>query len=485
LTKVRVRGIYATALTKLLLDKGFTIVQPSLVIAERFKMAPIEEEPDVVISDREDKHGVLAVGLEEHLSAVLKALREEAPDTIIRKAPFELWAIYKGVVLNGTKRLVGIGSATGVLTGQGSAEELPRPGEEVLVQVVRAERGKPVLSLLPTLRGKFATLRPFQPGVEVSDKIRDVEKAAKLAELARSLLPEGLGLRWRSKAAQAGEEELKADVKALLAAWEEVLNAFNAAEGPCKLAPGKAVADVEFPLEAKRTLDALRASVCPTLADHHALKACGGELANLVEMAEKLLFQGMQREQVERLFREVLAREMPAEGSRLIITHVKLDGSAFRLGEGEILKASPDLSQVLLARKIMGRGLYDGLGARREPGDIALTRTGLGSMRFITSYLAPDGSYKGTYINLNTPVEICPKQLRYVDLEVDICLWPDGQVRVLDEDLLQKAVEEGIISAELAEAVRAEVERTLREIEEGLIGPPGPEELRPLGLEGT
>ena len=479
MTKVRVRGIYATGLTKLLLEKGFTVVQPSLVIAERFKMAPLEEEPDVVVSDREDKHGLVAYGPEEHLNAFISALREELPNAIVRRQRFELWALYQARVLDHERGLLDLG---GVVARLAPGEELGPDERAALVQVVRFDGRKVLVSRFPRLRGAFATLRPFEPGVEVSGRIADAELAARLVELASSLLPEGTGLKWSSRAARAGEEELKADVSSLLAEWQAVRERFERAEAPSKVRPGKAVADVEFPLGAKERLDELRRAVCPTLEGHHRLKACGGELASSVELAEKLLFQGMPEEQVLRLFQEVLARELPAEGDLLAILHVKLDGTVLKLGEGEVLAASPGARELLLARRIRGRGFYDGLNVRKEPGDIALTRTGQGSMRLVTSYLAPDGAYKGTYININTPVEVCPSQVRYVDLEVDICLWPDGRVRVLDEDLLQAAVEEGVITARLAEEAMAEVERVLKAVEEGLIGPPDPEELALLGL---
>ena len=481
MTKVRVRGIYATALTKLLLDHGFEIVQPSAIIAERFNLEPVEEEPDVIISDRTDKQGIVVSGPGEHLEAILSVIRSELHDAIVRKAPFELWAIYKGIVVDHARQLIDIGVVRGRLA---DGEELDPEAQEVLVQVVRYEGRRPILSRFLRLRGRLATLKPFEPGVELSRRITDQEKAARLLELGGKLELGNLGLRWRSRAVQAGEEELRAEVERLKREWDELLNRFSSAEGPAKLAPGRAVADVELPRRAKERLDSLRASVCPTIPGHHILKACGGELANAVEMAEKLLAQGMAEEQVRALFQEVLRREMPCEGSRLTVLHVKLDGTVIKLGEAEVLRASDDLSELLIVREIRGRGFYDGLGTLREPGDLALTRTGSGSMRFATSYMGANGTYKGTYVNLNTPVEICPNAIRYVDLEVDVCIWPDGRVRILDEDELGQAVEAGVISERLAEEVMAEAERVVREAEEGLIGPPKPEELELLGLGG-
>ncbi|RLI10586.1 hypothetical protein DRO33_05465, partial [Candidatus Bathyarchaeota archaeon] len=56
--------------------------------------------------------------------------------------------------------------------------------------------------------------------------------------------------------------------------------------------------------------------------------------------------------------------------------------------------------------------------------------------------------------------------------------------KVLDEELLMEAVEEGTISRRLAEEAMSEVDRVLKDVEEGEIGPPKPEEMRLLGFEG-
>ncbi|MEM0010684.1 MAG: RNA-binding protein, partial [Candidatus Bathyarchaeia archaeon] len=63
--KAKVRGIYTTALTKILLDNGFKIVQPSKTIKERFNLPETigeEQQPDAEIFDRLDKQGVNIVG---------------------------------------------------------------------------------------------------------------------------------------------------------------------------------------------------------------------------------------------------------------------------------------------------------------------------------------------------------------------------------------------------------------------------------------
>ena len=71
---VRVRGIYSTALTKLFLDRGFGISQPSNRIVERFNLEKTYDEFDVDVYDKKDHHGVILVGtkVEEVKAALAK-----------------------------------------------------------------------------------------------------------------------------------------------------------------------------------------------------------------------------------------------------------------------------------------------------------------------------------------------------------------------------------------------------------------------------
>ncbi|HDO20596.1 MAG TPA: DUF402 domain-containing protein, partial [Candidatus Bathyarchaeota archaeon] len=65
---------------------------------------------------------------------------------------------------------------------------------------------------------------------------------------------------------------------------------------------------------------------------------------------------------------------------------------------------------------------------------------------------------------INTPIEIYPKQVRYVDLEVDVCVLNNGNIRVLDEEKLVEALEKGIISNILFRKVKFKVEQVLKNI---------------------
>lgn len=45
-----------------------------------------------------------------------------------------------------------------------------------------------------------------------------------------------------------------------------------------------------------------------------------------------------------------------------------------------------------------------------------------------------DDRVKGWYCNVTTPTEISPGQIAYVDLALDLLVYPDGSYLVLDED---------------------------------------------------
>ncbi len=80
---VKIRGIYTTALTKLLLNAGYTIIDPSPEIQERFSLKSAQESPDILIQDREDHQGVDITGESYLLTLLVRLLQETLMDAIL------------------------------------------------------------------------------------------------------------------------------------------------------------------------------------------------------------------------------------------------------------------------------------------------------------------------------------------------------------------------------------------------------------------
>jgi len=304
-TRIKIRGIYATALTRLLLDLGYGIVQPSEEIRDRFPMPDSEAKEDLSIVDRDDHQGVL-IGGEKHAVEVLIG---------------SLW-------------------------------------EALLDMVVR--------------------------------EIRDPEISRR------------------------GKEEK----------------------------PG--CFDAEFPGASKAALDGLRGRVVPTMTHHHSLRITASNDLDLVE--RQIEKTPPQKDKLEReLMRRLVLRPLKKEGL-IRIDHVKPEGQTLRFREGEILSLE---SERLFMRRSFHAGRYDGLDLPIEPGDYGITEVPLGGWWVKHAYFSREGTLKGQYWNVNTPVEPYPDRIRYVDLHVDVIKRVNEPPRIIDTERLQSAVAKGLISPRL------------------------------------
>ncbi|MEM5789024.1 MAG: hypothetical protein AAGU11_17055, partial [Syntrophobacteraceae bacterium] len=81
--RIKVRGIYSTALTKLALDSGFEVVEPSDKIRERFPIEFANHPHNLMIQDREDLQGVEIKGEADQLTPLLAAMRKTLIDLVI------------------------------------------------------------------------------------------------------------------------------------------------------------------------------------------------------------------------------------------------------------------------------------------------------------------------------------------------------------------------------------------------------------------
>lgn len=460
MARARVRGIYSTALTKLLLDHEFDIVQPSITTRERFGLEKNDASPDLDVYDRRDRQGVQAFGKAEFINTFCSILQSCLDDVIVRRWAVTADGIYKGLIKDVDpithSFLVDIGSAVGRIAD----EEVLNPElRQIVVQVERRRVGtrKPVLTTKIKIPGRYAILIP-ERRVKVSLKIRDSKVRSRLHKLGEELMPPDWGILWRTAAADQSADVLREEIARLAREGRAVMERADGVEAPATLWEGGSFVNVEFPALSKKKLDEFRRCVAPTMDGHHYYKACGRRVSSELDMAEKLLEKGYSLKEVEDLFRQTVIAEFPTVGSWIWMEHAKLDGKVFHLGEALVEAFDRDQSSLQLSRVFERKGVYDGLGTPKEPGDRAVTEARVGEWHFKTQYFSRDGRYKGTYINLNTPIELYPHGIRYVDLEVDVCVWPNGMVRKLDEEKLENAVEEGLVTEKLVKIVKEKLQ---------------------------
>ena len=451
--KAKIRGIYSTALTKTFLENDFEIVQPSLTIKKRFGLSDNLALPDVKIKDRYDLQGIRVLGQSDAVNAVQSILHSTFEDTLTRNWHASVDGIYRGKTIESDEDTAYVDIGGGFVGRLPKHEFAVAKDKPLLVQVERRRIGakQPILTTKLKIVGNYAILAENSK-VGVSLKIRDLDKRAELYALGKALAPDGWGIIWREPSSIQSREILENEITKLAGKVRILNEEARHAETPTLLIEGSEFMDVEFPWFSKKNLDKLKASTAPTLDGHHFYKSCGGKVSAALEMAEKFLEGGQDRGEVEETFEEQILCEFPEEGSLVDVEHVKLSGFVFHLGQATIESLGDE--QIKYSRIMRSNGLYDGLGVAKNVGDKAISETKPGEWYITTRYFSNSGEWKGTYINLNTPVEVYPEAIRYVDLEVDICNLPNVTNRILDMEKLEKTLEKGYISRKLFEKIK-------------------------------
>ena len=207
-------------------------------------------------------------------------------------------------------------------------------------------------------------------------------------------------------------------------------------------------ARVGFPNEAKLKLDELRSLVAYTVPYHHYCRAGGEGLSSMVSIAEDLVEKGIvPAEEMSRSFREQVCKISPRMGSMVKIIHIKPNGKKLIIGPGKTVWRGEGKARIM--RRIVGFGVYDGLGVKKSPGDYAVTKVSKLQPWIKTSYYSISGELKGHYYNISTPISLYPSIIHYFDLEVDIVVKPNSEPEIIDTDALERAVQENRISEDL------------------------------------
>jgi hypothetical protein len=448
---VRVRGIYATALTALL--DG--VVQASPPIRERFGVEFPVAPAAAAVETTDDRQGVGVVGDPGCVAAVTDRLRKVGRDTLSWSAALPRGAVYAGEITEtlGSGAVVDVGDGEGFLPYSKTARRV-EAGDRLRVHVKAASPpwsgGRPGLDTTLRVHGALVGL--------VRGKTAGAA-GPELADLVPTDPPDGWAPDWGPASDEAGLDALDDALSRAAERARDLDDSFADAPAPDEAAPGRyydgdATRWVWFGRESRFALDDRRRDVLDTMAGHHRVKAGTESASAAVDFVEAVCvgvgeFDG----DADFPFAATTRQFGPREGESVSIAHGKPDGRCLSLGDAEVTACESDGS-LTVRRTMQAGGTYDGLGVEREAGDEAITKFEEGRWWYPTVYRSVDGDKRGTYVNVCTPVEVFPREVRYVDLHVDVVRTPDGPVRRVDDDELDAALEAGDVPEALAGKAR-------------------------------
>ncbi len=464
----RVRGIYATAITKILLDNGVQITQPTQPIIERFKITnPTYQPPDVTIKDLDDKNGVVIIGDPDVGRKIINIFTDIIPEIIIKEHKPLLYSIYKGIVedIKNNQIIVDLGDTKGILQEVETSRTLSI-GDEIVVSVRRATFNEPpILTTQILVSGKYMRFIKGSDRISFSEHIRSLSKRKELLTLGFMLRPSGWGVRWRSSANYATSEELLNEAKLLKEKIKEIEDKIQKSKAPSLIEPGEIVVEVIFTNKAKEKLDEIRNKVIPTIKYHHYLKSIG-KYSDYVEFTEYLLKKGLPRDELSKAILDYhIERLINPNLKNITILQYYVNNTVLEI-RGSLLERINNQT-IIIHRRFTPGGYYDGLKVPKEENDYGLTLIKLFYPFVIHFYYNQRNELKGIYLNINTPVELVEiNTFKYYDLEVDIIKKPGEQPQIIDEDKFDNLVKQGILPQEYANKVKHLLKILLEQLKE-------------------
>ncbi|XGI82863.1 DUF402 domain-containing protein [Halorutilales archaeon Cl-col2-1] len=479
MTRLRVRGIYTTALTKMFLDEGYNVVDVSEAIDRRFNADFDDARPDVTVETTYDSQGLRLSGDATYVDGVSDLIAGIGRDVFVWDSDHPKGAVYNTEVTetirSGAVVSVPDADSDGFLPYSNSDEHIDE-GDRLRVTVVNPEppwsSRKPGVSTGIRVEGELLDMsRDAESKTEFEGlRRRERNEVSRIADMLGLSPPDGWGTIWKSRSADAEMSEIGAEAEELIERAKSIESAVSDAPKPENGSPLEVHTSdsktvwIWFGRDARSELDEIRHEVTTTTEGHHRIKAGSGDASAAVDF-----FEAVHGRHGEFPFEGVVEAFGPSEGDEVNIVHGKPDGRRIELGDAEVVSVEYEEESIVVERRMSARGDYDELDVEKEKGDVAVTRFTEGSPYYTTVYTDEDGEEKGAYINISTEVEVFPDRVRYVDLHVDVVRRNDGKVETVDEPLLRESVEEGHVPEELAETavdVAEEVEEKIKDQEE-------------------
>ena len=115
----------------------------------------------------------------------------------------------------------------------------------------------------------------------------------------------------------------------------------------------------------------------------------------------------------------------------ITINSRKYDGQIRRSWEGGLISESE--TQIVLVGKFEEDVGHDEIGLIKK-GTVSFEFYWLDSWYNIFRFHEPDGTLRNYYCNITMPPTLSDGILDYVDLDIDVLVWPDNRYEVLDLD---------------------------------------------------
>ncbi|MBN1923363.1 MAG: ribonuclease E/G [Nanoarchaeota archaeon] len=438
---VKIRGIYSSAITNLLLKNKMSVAQPSDNVRASFSKAKFAEDYTTMIHDFSDKGGIIVKG--EEADKVCEIFRKFKNAVIQTETSGHL---YLGKIIKldpNTKNIhVDLGLKKIGLLPLKDYWGYVKEGEKILVQLKNEEKDCYVLSTKIHLFGNNVVL--IQKGfTKISNNIKDKEVINLLNNVAEENCEEGWGALWKTSAASKKKEELVKEIKDLYEGYANIKRAFEKEDNIKVLSKGVMTCYIRFDKETKQELDKLRREIKPTIENHHSLKT--DIFANIVDFSENLIKEKLNEKKINEKIAEFTSEKGAKLGDIYLIAENKMNGSTNFL-KGRIIEKENNV--IKIKRFVKSGSVLRPINMSVERGDYVHSLIKDDEWFVKHEFYSKDDELKAVFYSINTPIELQSNRAVAISLELVVNTADDNK-EVIGKDLLEDYEKEGVVSKEL------------------------------------
>lgn len=440
---VRIRGIYSTAILRMLLDESIPIADISDVLKERFhqEIKTNELVPVVTIKDIDDKKGFIVYGGEKLSTQVMLVLRENIPEIVSVEKVYDQYSIHVVRILEKYDK----GYIVELYDGHKGFLETDKRyqvGEYTIAYVASSTDDEVLLKEGISVAGKYVRLIE-NSNTRFSKFIRNPEKKTLLlTALTKIKLPPNTGVYFRSSANKASLSDIIEEIQQLINEFLQLKKKAAECKEPKKLRKGEKLFINFLPFEAKNRLDSYRSKQVLTLKHHHYIKSTDTPEKDCMDIIENIIdpesvcnasFKLIHLH-LNNIFRHIMQRD-------IVLVH-HWPSERYYTYSCKVFKISKPL--IYCERIVSSSGFYDGLNIKKKSGDTITTVFAPFSPIIVHVYRRKN-TISGLYFNINSPVELLSlNRFWYIDYHVDVI--KTKTVKIIDMEKLEEIYRRGVIS---------------------------------------